>query len=240
MLLPAGGCSPARQETLVGAAISLREPLLDLADTFAIRNPGRSIRFEFAASGVLIGQAAEGAPFDLIALAGAEEMDRLEAEGLLMPGTRLDLASNRLAVGIPGDGPYPSSLSDLGTDAYTRIGIGSPGTVPVGRYARQALERAGLWPALAPRLIYADSARQVAQLVVRGEVDAGFLYRSDAGRSPEIRIAFEIDAALHAPIRYPAAILRSAHDPEGAAAFLDLMRGTLGEVILRRYGFGPP
>lgn len=238
--LLAAGCASEAAETEVAAAVSLRGAFLDIAETFQTRYPDRRLRFAFAGSGALLAQIEQGAPFDAVALAGAEEMDRLEQGGRLEPGSRFDFAGNRLVVAVPLGEAMPASLDDLRGERFRRIALGAPAAVPAGRYARQALLGAGLWEALQPRLIFAEHVAQVRTYVARGEVDAGFLYRSDLEGADDVQGAFEVDPSLHAPIRYPAAALKGARDPEGARLFLEMLGGTLGEVMLRRHGFGPP
>lgn len=218
----------------MAAAISLRDALTDL------REDARAVEYHFAASGVLLQQALEGAPFDVVLLAGSDEMDRLAAADRIEPDTRVILASNRLVLGVPAWSERPTSLSDLIRPRFARIAIGSPATVPAGRYAAQSLRAAGLWDELEPRLVFAGHARQIVQYLEREEVDAGILYRSDAEATAGIEVCAEIDPSLHDPILYEGAVLRGARDPSAARSFLDRVAGSRGEVALRRHGFDPP
>lgn len=235
-----GRCSEPPDGTLVAAAMSLRHAFLEIGDAYRDRHPRDRLRFQFAASGVLVRQAMEGAPFDVIALAGDAEMDRLENSATIEPGSRVVFATNRLVIGVPPDGVRPVALRDLADAGFSRIAIGSPSIVPAGRYAREVLTRAGLWGQLAPRLVFTQHARQVVEYLERGEVDAGILYASDAEELPWLRVAVEIDPSLHDPIRYPVAMTRDAVNGEGARRFLRWLEEDLGQVILRRHGFGPP
>ena len=236
-LLAGGSCRREPDATLVAAAISLRHSLLDLGEAYEERNPHAAVRFHFAASGVLLQQALQGAPFDVILFAGEEEMDRLEDGGALAPSTRLAFASNRMVIAVPRGGAEPGSLEDLREPRYQRIALGSSATVPAGRYAAQALRNSGLWHDLEPRLVLTIDAGQAVEYVERNEVDAAFLYASDAVEYPWLTVALEVDPALHDPIRYTAAMLREPPDPDGATRFLELLEGNLAEVVLRRHGF---
>jgi molybdate transport system substrate-binding protein len=237
LFLPA--CAAAPVETRVAAAVSLQSALQEVAQAFEAHYEGRRVALSFAGSGVLLAQIEQGAPFDVVVLAGEDEMDRLARGGRIEPHTRIVVASNRLVVAVPRGSPLPASLSDLLGTEFERIAIGAPAAVPVGRYAREALEHAGLWEALRPRLMYAEHAAQVRTYLDRGEADAGLVYASDLLADPAIQEAFPIDPASHTPILYPAALLREARDPEGGALFLDMLGGALGEVVLRRHGFLP-
>ncbi|MGD8376052.1 MAG: molybdate ABC transporter substrate-binding protein [Acidobacteriota bacterium] len=224
------GTAPGVQ---VAAAVSLQEPLEDLA----AGDP--EIRFHLASSGVILRQALEGAPFDVVVLAGSPEMDRLEAAGALAPGTRTVVATNGLVLAVPAWDEPVASLQDLTRPRFARIAIGSPATVPVGRYGMEALQHAGLWNALQDRLVLAGHAEQVVEYLEREEVDAGLIYRSDAVSSAGVRICAAIDPAWHEPIRYEAAVLRETVHPAAARRFLERLAGPRGEVALRRHGFGP-
>jgi molybdate transport system substrate-binding protein len=233
-------CAAAPVETRVAAAVSLESALREVAQAFEAHYDGRRLALSFAGSGVLLTQIEQGAPFDVVVLAGSEEMDRLAREGEIEAHSRIDVAGNRLVVAAPRGSPLPASLADLAGAGFERIAIGAPAAVPVGRYAREALEHAGLWEALRPRLMYAEHAAQVRTYLARGEADAGFVYASDLMADPAIQEAFRIDPASHTPILYPAALLREARDAEGGALFLEMLGGALGEVVLRRHGFLPP
>jgi molybdate transport system substrate-binding protein len=237
LLLP--GCAQAPVATRVAAAVSLQSALQEVAQAFEAHHDGRRVELSFAGSGLLLAQIEEGARFDVVVLAGDREMEQLDRGGWIEPYTRVVVASNRLVVAVPRGSPIPTALPDLLGIDFQRIAIGSPAAVPLGRYAREALERAGLWEKLRPRLMYAEHAAQVRTYVADGEADAGIVYASDLPDDPAIQEAFPIDPASHSPILYPAALLSEARDAEGGELFLDMLGGALGEVVLRRHGFLP-
>jgi molybdate transport system substrate-binding protein len=239
-LLFAGSCDRGEDATLVAAAMSLRHAMLDLGEAYEERNQGVSLRFHFAASGVLLQQASQGAPFDVVVFAGEEEMGRLAASGDIDIATRQVFATNRMVVAVPRGGRSLEGLEELRSPDYERIALGSPAMVPAGRYAAQVLQRSGLWNELEPRFLLAIDAAQVVEYVERDEVDAAFLYRSDSVAFPWLTVALTVDSSLHEPIRYTAALVRDPPDPAGGRRFLQLLEGSLGQVVLRRHGFGPP
>ena len=129
-------------------------------------------------------------------------------------------------------------MAGLAAPAFAKIAIGNPVTVPAGRYALQAINASSnpLASALQPRWIYADSVRQALGYVVRGEVDAGFVYRSDAlSEKSRVRVAFEMPMAT--PVRYPIATVARSKNPELARAFVDFVQTDAAQAILVRYGF---
>ena len=119
--------------------------------------------FNFAGSGVLVQQLAQGAPVDVLATADEDSMNQAAALDLIVASSREDFAGNRLVLVQPQASTLPlRRLADLNTPAVQRIALGQPESVPAGRYARQVLQQAGLWIALQPRLIPARHSLQPA------------------------------------------------------------------------------
>ncbi|MCA3152313.1 MAG: molybdate ABC transporter substrate-binding protein, partial [Rhodocyclaceae bacterium] len=147
-------------ELTVSAAASLNNAFRELAPSFEAQNPGTRVVFNFAASDALLAQVARGAPVDVFASADEQTMDRAGQQKLLVAGSRRTFARNGLVVVVPADAkPRPAALADLGQPAFRRIAIGSPATVPAGRYARAALEAAKLWTAIEPRVVFSQNVR---------------------------------------------------------------------------------
>jgi molybdate transport system substrate-binding protein len=240
-LAVAGGGAQA-QEIVVSAAASLTDAFRQIGTAFERSRPGARVVFNFAASGPLLAQIRQGAPVDVFASADQETMDRAAKEGLLAGGTRVDFARNALVLVVPAAAARaPGSLGELaaGGDAWRRIATGTPATVPAGRYTEQAARQAGLAQALAPRWIYAESVRQVLNYVARGEVDAGFVYRTDALVEREkTRIAFTVPTTT--PVRYPIARIAAGSQAALAGDFIAFVRGGEGQRILGEAGFSGP
>ena len=227
----------------VSAAASLTNAFEEIAAAFEKSRPGVKVQLNFAASGPLLQQILQGAPVDVFASADSETMDRAAAAKVIAPGSRADFAGNALVLVLPtlgkaGQLPAPSTLAGLAAPAFAKIAIGNPATVPAGRYALQAINASSnpLASALQPRWIYADSVRQALGYVVRGEVDAGFVYRSDAlSEKSRVRVAFEMPMAI--PVRYPIATVARSKNPELARAFVNFVQTDAAQAILGRYGF---
>src|SRR5205085_12135446 len=115
----------------------------------------------------------------------------------------------------------------------------NPDSVPVGRYSKAVLVAAGQWDTLGPKLINTQNVRQSLDYVARGEVEAAFVYRTDAAILPDkVRIALEVPTA--APILYPIAMIKSAGNQAEGRAFVDFVRADVAQKILQNYGFGKP
>ena len=224
----------------VSAAASLTNAFKELAQAYEAAHPGDKVLLNFAASDALVAQIAKGAPVDVFASADQEAMDKAAQQQLLAPGSRRNFASNALVLVLPSAGAVPvRSLADLRLPAVTRITMGNPAGVPVGRYARQALEKAGLWAAVEPRLIFGASVRQSLDYVARGEVDAGFVYATDAlAMKDKVKVALTVPTET--PVLYPIAAIRTAPNAAGAGRFLAYVQAPAGQAVLARYGFGRP
>jgi molybdate transport system substrate-binding protein len=167
-------------------------------------------------------------------------MDELDAKGLLLADTRRVFARNVLVVVKPADANIdlarPEDLRRVG-----RLAIGNPKTVPAGQYAEECLRALGLWDALRPRLVYADNVRQALDYVARGEVDAGFVYATDAtARAGRVSEAFRPPEDTYRPITYPAAVVRDTRHARLARLFVDGLATAEARAILSRFGFGAP
>ena len=224
----------------VSAAASLTNAFRDLGPRFESANPGTRVQFNFGSSGALLQQIAKGAPVDVFASADQETMDQAQAQNLIQPGSRHDFVSNALVVIVPNDsGNVPKSVNDLAQPAYRRIAIGLPASVPVGRYTRGVLEAAQLWTAIEPKMVGAESVRQALDYVARGEVDAGFVYATDAAIMPDkVKVALAVPTAK--PIRYPAAVIAGSGNAAVAARFVEFLSGAQAQAVLAKYGFGKP
>jgi molybdate transport system substrate-binding protein len=224
----------------VSAAASLSNAFQALAPGFEATHPGSQLRFNFGASGALLVQIAKGAPVDVFASADQETMDQAAAQRLIVPGSRANVVSNRLVLIVSVGGKAPQTVADLAAPgAYARIAIGQPAAVPVGRYARGALEAAGLWSPIEPKVIGAQTVRQALDYVARGEVDAGFVYATDAVLMPgQVRVALTVPTAT--PILYPAAVVAGSPNAALAQRFVVYLNGAAAQAVLARFGFGKP
>lgn len=227
------------QEMVVSAAASLTNAFQAMGQAFEKTRPGVKVTFNFAASGPLLAQIQQGAPVDVFASADQETMDRAAKANLLADGTRADFARNTLVLVVPATATAPQTLADLGSAAYRRIATGTPSAVPVGRYTVAAVQDAGLATALEPKWIYGESVRQVLNYVARGEVDAGFVYRTDALiEKNKTRIALTVPTRT--PVSYPIAQVAASRNAALGRDFIAFVRSDAGQRILDGFGFSKP
>jgi molybdate transport system substrate-binding protein len=233
-------CTVSAAELTVSAAASLTNAFRELAPMFEAQFPDTKVQLNFGASGALLQQIAKGAPVDVFASADQETMDQAQAQVLVKASDRSTFVSNALVVIVPAQGnTAPKSLSDLAQPAYKRVAIGLPASVPVGRYTKASLEKAGLWTAIEPKMIGAQNVRQALDYVARGEVDAGFVYATDAALMPDkVKVSFAVPTPT--PILYPIASIATSTNMDATKKFIEFVMSPTAQGVLAKYGFGKP
>jgi molybdate transport system substrate-binding protein len=242
-LLLMAAVSPAQaQDVTLSVAISMKEAVEELGRGFMASRPGVTLRYNFGSSGELQKQIEGGAPVDLFISAAERQMDELVKKGLVVSPSRRIFARNVLTVVKPADSKIDiSKPADLLDARVTKIVIGNPKTVPAGQYSEESLRAMGIWDRLQPKLVFSENVRQALDYVARGEVDAGFVYTTDAAtRGQQVKEAFRPAEDTYRPVVYPVAVVAGAKQAALAQAFLDLLVGRDGQATLARLGFQPP
>ncbi len=223
-------------ELTVSAAASLSESFTQISQEFT-KDTGVKVNLNFASSNNLLRQMEQGAPVDVFASADQETMDSAEQKGLVDPATRRDFALNDLVLITPASGTLTGPEALLGADVK-HVAIGTPESVPAGRYAREALTSAGTWDKLQNKFVFGNNVRQVLSYIQRGEADAGFVYRTDAlAGGKDVRIVTAMTG--HKPVCYPIAVTKDSAQKDMAWKFTDFVLSPRGLEILARYGFSP-
>ncbi len=227
-------------DLVVSAAASLQNAFVEIGKDFEKASAGTRVLFNFGASGQLVQQISRGAPADVLATADQDSMDRAQKQRLVVLDTRVNFVSNTLTVIVPAGSPTAiRSLADLSAPAVKRIGLGTPESVPAGRYAKEALELAGSWESLKEKYVYGQNVRQVLDYVARGEVDAGFVYVTDAALMKD-KVNVVAAAPVKNPIVYPIAAVKGSGSEKLARAFVRYVRSDAAQAVLEKYGFGRP
>jgi len=238
------GLAPAAsaQSLTVSAAISMKDAVTEIGRGFTSGRPGVTLLYNWGSSGELQKQIEAGAPVDVFISAAQPQMDELEKRKLIVPGTRRVFARNVLVVIKPADSRVDIiKAGDLAEARVARIAVGNPRTVPAGQYAEESLRALGLWDRVQPKLVFAENVRQALDYVARGEVDAGFVYTTDAVfRGQTVKEAFRPAEDTYRPVVYPAAVVAETRQPALAQAFIGLLLGREGQAVLGRFGFQPP
>ncbi|MDR7665672.1 molybdate ABC transporter substrate-binding protein [Methanosarcina sp. Z-7115] len=222
----------------VSAAASLTEAFTDIASRFEKENLGTDVNLNFGGSGNLRMQIEGGAPVDVFASADEGQMNTLGNETFIENSSRKDFARNSLVIIVPEASTLNiTSIKDLVDPNIQKISIGNPDTVPVGNYSRTTLTEAGLWSQLENKLVLAEDVKQVLVYVEREEVDAGFVYTTDAKTAQPGTVKIVASVPVSIPVNYPIAVVSSSEHKEEAQKFLDFVTGEEGQTILKKYGF---
>ncbi|PQZ70101.1 molybdate ABC transporter substrate-binding protein [Achromobacter sp. MYb9] len=234
------GATAHAGDLVVSAAASLTNAFKEVARGYEKENPGTQVILNFGASDVLLQQIVKGAPADVFASADQKAMDKAVAEKAVKPASRVDFAANQIVLIVPTDSKANiTALKDLTRDDVKRIAYGNPASVPVGRYTQGALEAAGLWNVVQAKSVLAQNVRQSLDYVSRGEVDAGFVFATDAAVMPDkVKVALRVPSQT--PVTYPIAMTTREAAAQDAARFVAYVLSPAGQAILSRYGFQKP
>lgn len=240
VLLLSFSVSVFSSEITVSAASSLTNAFQELAQNYQTEHPETKVLLNFAASGVLQQQIARGAPVDIFASADEKTMDLAIAEGQIDNESHRPFAKNQLVVITPIKAQTSlTQLTDLQSPAIQRIAVGNPDSVPVGQYTKTSLTKAGLWEALQDKVIHTQNVRHSLDYVARNEVDAGFVYNTDAALQPDkVNVAFSVQTPVD--IIYPIAITRHSNNPAEAEKFIAYLLAPAGQAVMAKYGFIAP
>jgi len=226
-------------EVTVSAAISLKDALDEISHVYSTDHPTAEVHFNLGGSGTLQRQIEQGAPVDIFISASPKEMDSLQSQGLLLPGTRRDLARNSVVLIVTAGGTSISGFQDLTKAVVKTVAVGEPQTVPAGKYAQEVLTHLGIYDQLKPKLVLAKDVRQVLTYVETGNADAGIVYATDAKISNKVTVVATAPADSHSPVVYPAALIKSSKNPAGAKMFLEFLGGEKARAVFQKYGFIP-
>ncbi|HEX5062687.1 MAG TPA: molybdate ABC transporter substrate-binding protein [Kofleriaceae bacterium] len=220
----------------VGVAASLRYAMPDVVAAYE-KKSGVTIDVTYGASDAIGDQLAHGAALDALVVADAVALDRQIAARTIDESSRREVATNAIVlIGPPGSTPTFATLATL--HVGTKIAIGDPATVPVGRYAKQYLESLGEWSTLEPQLIYGGDVAGVLALAKQGRARLAVVYRTDARAAAPLVVLDDPPDAPKASV--VAGIATHSKHAAAARAFTEFLASPEGHEILARYGFGPP
>jgi molybdate transport system substrate-binding protein len=230
----------AEDKTLtVFAAASMKNALDDIDAAFTAKT-GVKVSASYAASSTLAKQIEQGAPADIFVSADTDWMDYAISKKTINEPTRVNLLGNSIVLIAPKDSKIDNVTIGPGFDLAKLAGDGKIATgdvksVPVGKYAKAALEKLGAWQAAEPKFAMAESVRAALTLVARGEAVLGVVYSTDAKVEPGVKIVGTFPADSHPPIIYPVAATTTAK-PD-AKDYLDYLHSSAAKAVLEKYGF---
>lgn len=229
----------AAETVTVFAAASMKNAL-DAANAAYRTQSGTEVVTSYAASSALAKQIEAGAPADVFISADLDWMDYLAQKTLIAADTRSNLVGNRIVLVAPKDAAKSVDIKpgfDLaGLLGDSRLAMGSVESVPAGKYGKAALEKLGVWSAVAPKVAGAENVRGALALVSRGEAAYGIVYQTDAAADPGVSIVGSFPQDTHPPIIYPVAALSASKNPS-IAAYLTFLKSPQAAPFFQSQGF---
>jgi molybdate transport system substrate-binding protein len=224
-------------EILVSAAASLTDVLKEITNSYQAKSKN-TVKFNFGPSSGLARQIEEGAPADMFFSADLPQMDNLDKKGRLEPGTRKNLLSNQLVIIVPADSKLDiSSPKDLLKAEVKRIALAEPSSVPVGVYSSKYLTDEGLWDQVKPKVVPVQDVRATLASVESGNVEAGFVYKTDAAISKKVKVVYEVPIDKGPKITYPLAIVKESKQKDAARDFMNYIQSPVAKDAFKKYGF---
>ena len=222
----------------ISAAISLKDALEEIKPIYQTIHQDLEIIYNFSSSGSLQQQIEQGAPVDIFISAGNKQMDALESKKLLLVGTRQKLLTNQLVLVTPKNEKLINKIQDLTQTNVEKIAMGEPHSVPAGQYTIEVLSYYQILDKIKSKIIYTKNVRQVLSYLETGNVNAGFVYLSDAKTSREIRLVEIFSKNSYSPIVYPIAVLKSSKNPKIAKEFSQFLFSRSAKKVFNKFGFG--
>jgi molybdate transport system substrate-binding protein len=208
----------------------------------AYRDAGGAATAVYAPTPVLIRQLAGGAPADILLTADPAWMDEAVKQQLVLPETRSNLMSNDLVLagrlGAPTVGTITRSFALEALLSGGRLAMCDPDHDPAGRYAKQSLQALGFWEFVVPHVAIAESSPAAVTLVDHGEARAAVCFKTDLHGDGQAVIVGTFPSDSHAPIVYPVALARGAHNPRAREA-LAFLRSQDAMRIFASFGYVP-
>lgn len=233
--LSLSGCSKdskEKQNIMISAAASLKEPMEKIKDLYEKENDV-NITLNLGASGTLQKQIEEGANCDIFISASPKQINELEKKDIIKKDSKIDLLQNKLVIvsNKESNKKFDPNNNEL------KFSIGTPKVVPAGDYAKESLEKMGIYEKLKDKIVYAKDVRQVLSYVETNNVDFGIVYKSDVLSSDKCKIYEEVNDNMHKPIVYPAAIVANKKNEPQSEKFLKYLNITESKEIFEKHGF---
>ncbi|HVG18517.1 MAG TPA: molybdate ABC transporter substrate-binding protein [Blastocatellia bacterium] len=222
-------------EITVAAAADLTPAFEELGKVFE-QETGIRVVFMFGSTGNLAKQVENGAPVDLLAAANISFIEELERKGLIAPDTKALYARGRVTLWTRADNPLNlNRIEDLARPEVKRVAIANPEHAPYGVAAREALQSAGIWSAVEPKLVLGENVRQALQYAETGNVDAAVTALSLSTQSSGHWSL--IPEQMHRPLDQAMAVIKGARHDRQARQFADFINSDRGRSVMRKYGF---
>ncbi|QSZ26874.1 molybdate ABC transporter substrate-binding protein [Aceticella autotrophica] len=251
-LLFFGGCGQEKTNTpadktknantksiMIFAGAGLKDALPEVSKKYSQIHPDVKFSFNFAGLGTLQQQIEQGAYCDILIGPGEKQWNTLRSENLIDKATEKKILSDKLVLITPKDSQKVKSFEDLTSPEVNKIAMGDPAVVPGGEWAKKALTSLGLWDKVKSKLIFAKDIQEIRAYVETGNVDAGFIWKSNTTNDNKIRIAAEAPENSCPPVFFRGAVINNSKEKETALDFLNYLKGQEASKIFKKYGFIP-
>ena len=225
------------KELNISAAASLKDCFTEIQTVYTKSHPDIKVLLNFGASGTLQQQIEQGAPVDVFISAGKKQVNALESKDLLLSDSKTNLLTNSVVVVVPKDSAI-TDIQELSTDKVKKIAHGDPKVVPMGQYAEEVLDYYKLKDKISEKVVYGKDVKEVLAWVETGNVDAGFVFKTDALISDKVKVILEAPSDSHSPATYPMAIIKATKEEASAKEFVEFLKSDESKVIFEKYGFG--
>lgn len=225
-------------ELTILAAASLTDVCNEIKEKYESAHENVTLNFSYGGSGALQTQIEEGAPADVFISAATKQMTALDEQGLMDSESIVQLLENKVVLVVPADSEIDlSSFEEVATDKVTMVGLGEPGSVPVGQYSEEIYTTLNLLDQVKAKANYGSDVRTVLSWVETGEVDCGIVYATDAYTTELVKIVAEAPEGSCKQVIYPAGVVKSTENAEAAAAFMAYLQEEEILALFESYGF---
>lgn len=229
--------SATQVNLIISVAASLQPMMEEIKLVYQQDFPHVILNYNFGASGLLAQQIEQGAPVNLFFSASSLEMDKLAQKNLIINSSRHNILGNRIVLISNKNSSHIKNISDLSNHKISKIIIGNPTSVPVGRYTEQVFNYYQIWDKIKSKLVFAKDEQAVLSYIELGYADLGFVYQSSAIRNEQIKIVAIAPTQSHEPIKYPIAILKNSSNLEESQRFIQFLNSSKAQTIFREYHF---
>ncbi len=214
------------------------EPLKKIAESYAKAEPNVKLVFNFAASGTLQTQIEQGLDADVFFSASKKNMDALEAKGLLLENTKVNLLENKVVLIVPASSTKGiSSFNDCMTPKVSLIAIGDPAITPLGQYAEEIFTYLNGWDSVRKKASLGYDIKQVISWVESGTADCGIVFSTEALLTKKVKIVAEAPSGSVSPVVFSVSAIKASRKKDAASAFIKFLQSEDASKIFTSYGF---
>lgn len=219
-----------KKEITISAAASLKEVMNEIILQFEKENKDIKININLGGSGALKNQIISGAPVDIVFFASQKDLKDLDEKGMIEKEYNEDILKNRMVLA------GKEKINDLSEIKNHKIAIGTPETVPAGKYAKEVLINSNLWDEVQENIVFSKDVRSAMQYVEINEVDYAFIYKTDAKIMKNGIISFIVPETLHKPIIYSYGIIKDKNSKE-VIKFYEFLKSKYSQSLYEKYNF---